>query len=212
MARRPQFSDEDLLDAARAVFIARGPRATTAEVAERAGVSEGTIFHHFKTKEALFRAALHPKRDEPPEIAELEQRVGQGDVGENVSVFADAVLEWLRARLPLLMLAWAEADAEERQQLMCDADPVNARAVRVLAGYLEAESRLGRLRRVDSEIAARVVLGSVFDYVRADIVEGGVGGLPLPAPMFVRGLVDIFLHGMAPPSRGKKRARARDHH
>ncbi|MBS2030898.1 MAG: TetR/AcrR family transcriptional regulator [Deltaproteobacteria bacterium] len=212
MARRPQFSDEDLLDAARAVFIARGTRATTAEVAERAGVSEGTIFHHFKTKEALFRAALHPKRDEPPEISGLEARVGQGEVGENVREFATSVLDWLRARLPLLMLAWAEADAKERQQLMCDADPINARAVRVLAGYLEAESRLGRLRRVDAEIAARVVLGSLFDYVRAEIVEGGRGGLPLPAPMFVRGLVDIFLHGMTPPARGKKRAAARAHH
>jgi hypothetical protein len=41
MARPVTISDEQILDAARAVFTEKGPRATTAEIAERAGVSEG---------------------------------------------------------------------------------------------------------------------------------------------------------------------------
>jgi AcrR family transcriptional regulator len=64
MARRPSIRDEDILEAAREIFLAKGIRATTAEVAERARVSEGILFHRFKSKEGLFRAALNPQLTE----------------------------------------------------------------------------------------------------------------------------------------------------
>ncbi len=48
------LTDDDLLDAARAVFLARGVDATTTEIARRARISESVIFHRYKTKEALF--------------------------------------------------------------------------------------------------------------------------------------------------------------
>ncbi len=45
---------ECILDAATQLFAAKGFEATpTAEVAKVAGVSEGTIFHHFKTKDGV---------------------------------------------------------------------------------------------------------------------------------------------------------------
>lgn len=45
---------ESILDAATQLFAAKGYEATpTAEVAKVAGVSEGTIFHHFKTKDGV---------------------------------------------------------------------------------------------------------------------------------------------------------------
>ncbi|MDY0039073.1 MAG: TetR/AcrR family transcriptional regulator [Desulforhabdus sp.] len=46
---------ESILDAATQLFAEKGFEATpTAEVAKIAGVSEGTIFHHFKTKNGVF--------------------------------------------------------------------------------------------------------------------------------------------------------------
>ena len=42
------ISKERLLVVAREVFLELGIRATTLEVAMRAGVAEGTIFHRFK--------------------------------------------------------------------------------------------------------------------------------------------------------------------
>lgn len=45
---------EAILQAARALFAEKGfDGASTAEIAERAGVAHGTVFHHFKTKENL---------------------------------------------------------------------------------------------------------------------------------------------------------------
>jgi AcrR family transcriptional regulator len=45
-----------LLDAAEAVFAAKGTAASTEEVARSAGVGVGTLFRHFPTKESLLEA------------------------------------------------------------------------------------------------------------------------------------------------------------
>lgn len=46
-----------LLDAAREVFTSNGYRATrTEEIVQRAGLTRGALYHHFRDKEDLFRA------------------------------------------------------------------------------------------------------------------------------------------------------------
>jgi AcrR family transcriptional regulator len=47
-----------VLEAAEAVFAARGTSASTEEIASQAGVGIGTLFRHFPTKEALLQAIL----------------------------------------------------------------------------------------------------------------------------------------------------------
>ena len=60
------LTDDELLEAARAVFLARGLDATTAEIAKRARISESVIFHRYKTKEALFSAVVERQLVMPP--------------------------------------------------------------------------------------------------------------------------------------------------
>ncbi|HEV8150863.1 MAG TPA: helix-turn-helix domain-containing protein, partial [Gemmatimonadales bacterium] len=57
--RRPAERPREILDAAALVFGERGfESATLAQVAERAGVSPGTIQHYFGTKSALFHEVI----------------------------------------------------------------------------------------------------------------------------------------------------------
>jgi len=79
MARHATITDDQILDAARAVFIEEGFRARTSKVAQLAGVSEGTIFKRFETKERLFLAALQIPYPAPWH-ALLERLAGTGDV------------------------------------------------------------------------------------------------------------------------------------
>lgn len=60
--RRPQTgTDRRILDAATEVFARHGFQgAKTLEIARTAGVSEKTLFQHFKNKEQLFADAVHP--------------------------------------------------------------------------------------------------------------------------------------------------------
>ena len=58
MAVPASSPDADRLDAAREVFVEKGPGASTREVARRAGVSEGVLFQRYGTKRDLFFAAM----------------------------------------------------------------------------------------------------------------------------------------------------------
>ena len=71
---RPQtISDDELLDAARAIFLEHAVGATTAAIAKKARVSESVIFHRYKTKEALFLAVLNREARVPPILENLDQ-------------------------------------------------------------------------------------------------------------------------------------------
>jgi len=58
-----------VLEAAEAVFAARGASASTEEVALQAGVGIGTVFRHFPTKEALLEAILTDRVSKLGEVA-----------------------------------------------------------------------------------------------------------------------------------------------
>src|SRR3954464_9885793 len=96
MARPVIIKDETILFAARQIFLERGIQATTAEVAERAGVSEGSVFKRFKSKLDLFRAAMEDKLAEPDWTRQLSARLGQGDVEENLFDVGMAILAFFR--------------------------------------------------------------------------------------------------------------------
>ena len=58
--RRKEARPGELLEAALALFVEKGFAATRVEeVAARAGVSKGTLFLYFPSKEALFKAVVH---------------------------------------------------------------------------------------------------------------------------------------------------------
>lgn len=60
--RRPEARPEELIEAATSLFGENGFRATTlAAVAKRAGVSKGTVYLYFTSKEDLFRAMVDTK-------------------------------------------------------------------------------------------------------------------------------------------------------
>jgi TetR/AcrR family transcriptional regulator len=57
--RRKEARPGELLDAALALFVEKGFAATRVEeVAARAGVSKGTLFLYFPSKEELFKAVV----------------------------------------------------------------------------------------------------------------------------------------------------------
>src|SRR3954470_8049282 len=96
MARPVSIKDETIIAAARAVFLERGIQATTAEVAQRAGVSEGSVFKRFKSKVDLFRAAMSDRLTEPAWPRELLATVGKGDVRENLNVAGLQIVTFFR--------------------------------------------------------------------------------------------------------------------
>src|SRR4051812_5711234 len=104
MARPPTIQSEDLLEATRAVVLEKGLLATTADIAERAGVSEGTLFKRFGSKDALFREALRPSLEMPDVIATLPSLVGKGDLIDTLTTVARQLITDFSIVMPLMIL------------------------------------------------------------------------------------------------------------
>ncbi|MCP5270774.1 MAG: TetR/AcrR family transcriptional regulator [Burkholderiaceae bacterium] len=76
--RRKETRPQELLDAALELFVEKGFAATRSEeVARRAGVSKGTLYLYYPSKEELFKAVVRQKLSQL--IAEGQDLVGSFD-------------------------------------------------------------------------------------------------------------------------------------
>lgn len=174
-AERRAATTEAILTAARRLFGTRGFAATTMdEIAENAGIAKGAVYHHFKTKEAVFEAVFDLiSRDLVVEIdgaARAEKDVlaamvagtqhyfaaaAKGPTGQIILRDGPAVLGWER---------WREIDARH----------FGGKLPRALSVAMEA----GLIAKQPVEPLARLLLGAVTEAAvacagRADIARAG---------------------------------------
>lgn len=198
MARPPSIRDEDILEAARSVLLERGLSSTAAHVAERAGISEGSIFHRFKTKEALFQAAVQTEMP-PAWIVALRTRIGKGDVLDQITEVAHAGIAFFRILIPFVMLNWSRGPEHARARF--EADPPPIRSMKQLSSYFEEEMKLGRLSHHDPEVVARTFSGALWNYVSMELMFDSPKHMPLAETTFVRSLVRLLFEGLAPAKK-----------
>jgi AcrR family transcriptional regulator len=200
------LSETDLLDAARQVFLERGVDATTAEIAQRARISESVIFHRYKTREALAIAVFDREIKLPAAFENLAAAVGKGEIADHLFQLGMSLIDLTKELLPLVMIAFSSPTKMPRfHERVCQPHPIRLRMVRLLSGYFEAETRKRRLRAVDPEILARSFLGAVQHYVMSEFVERSGEALPLAPATFLRGVIDLLLQGANPKSRRARR-------
>jgi AcrR family transcriptional regulator len=186
------ISTERLLEVARGVFLELGIRATTAEVAARAGIAEGTIFHRFRSKEELFRAAMNFDPDSGPALVEaLRARAGVGDLRRTLVEFTHQFLELGRVALPVMMMSWSNPESQLYQERSGKAARFE-RMLGALTAFFSDEMSSGRLRRADPEVMSRMLLGSLHHFCMSEIfMAAPVGGLTLQ--QFGEQVVDVLL-------------------
>ncbi|MFO0550634.1 MAG: helix-turn-helix domain-containing protein [Polyangiaceae bacterium] len=176
MARPTVIKNEVILEAARSVFLERGILATSAEVAQRAGVSEGSVFKRFKTKADLFRAAMGINLEELPDaILDLTSRIGTRSVEENLIEAGVQTVAFFERTMPIMMMSWSNPKVNGIIPEHCKVpDPPPLRAQRQIANYLLLEQQRGTLRTVEelgphaAQVIARAYLGALSSYAFTD--------------------------------------------
>ena len=174
--RPPSGGREAILEATLALLRERGvARLTTRDVAERAGVSEASVYYHYTDKAGLLRAVFE---------AGLQrlQRAALG--GDAVLVdFGRALERFLEQALPVMTAA--QSDAELRDALaefMVENDLGPHRGVQTLGAHLAAGQLAGRVRDdVDPEAAALLFVASCLLRVTQRQFLGEAGAPPLPS-------------------------------
>jgi AcrR family transcriptional regulator len=191
--RPPVISRERLLEIAREVFLEHGIRATTAEVATRAGVAEGTIFLRFKSKVDLFRAAMQFDPDQALAFVEaLPGRAGEPDLRATLCDFAEQFLRLGRVAVQVMMMSWSNPDQTDCLERNPDRGQRYRRVIAALRRFFELEMESGRLRDLDAELLARMLMGSLHHFVMGEVIAGGPVGR-LSAEQYAAQVVEVLL-------------------
>jgi AcrR family transcriptional regulator len=156
-----------LIDAAEHLLRENGiAGVTTQRVARECGLSEGTIYRHFKNLEELILTTLRLRLagDFNPHIAALIGRAGKGSVEGNLYQFVLAIAPIFSIVAPALgMLASHPAlAARYASSLRADGGGPSLTIERV-AEYFAAEKRIGRVSLdIDSRVAANLLTSLCF--------------------------------------------------
>jgi AcrR family transcriptional regulator len=193
MARPISITEDQILDAAREIFLEKGFNVSTAEIAKRAGVSEGSLFNRFATKEDLFFAAIGIPA-EVPWFATIDRISGTGDVRENLIDLYVEIVENLRQILPRLTLFWASKLPPPIDFPHID-EPPPVRIQRRLTEFFAQEMKLGRIRKCDPKLVAAVYLGGIHHIT---LVEMMGHQEPIPARRYAEEIMDLLWKALAP--------------
>ena len=201
MARPTTISDERILEAARAVFLEQGVAATTAEVAKRAGVAEGSIFKRFATKADLFKAAMAIDFDDPEFIRTLVGARDEDAPAETLYQVGLQAVGFFRRMMPLIMMSFGTGKKVGLPEHILAPGSPPLRALKAIAAYVERQIRAGRMRKHEPEIVARMLMGSIQSYVFFEIVLRTQQKMPLPVEEYLRGLINVLWSGVEPAPR-----------
>jgi AcrR family transcriptional regulator len=107
---KSEASVQAVLDAALELFSTQGFRATTLrQIAERAGLSVGNIYHHFPDKETIYQQliARYWERLLDPELA-LNQLFARGEFPEDLEAMAVAIEQVVEQNASHILLVYVD--------------------------------------------------------------------------------------------------------
>ncbi len=162
--RPPAGGREAILAAALSVIRERGiARLTAREVASLAGVSEASVFYHYKDRfgllQAVFEEGLRPLR----ELADHGISPGD-DPREVLTLYGHTLETFLDQALPVI--AAAQSDTELRDSMtayMSEHSLGPHRGVSAIGDYFAGEQAAGRVRGgVDPYAVAMMFIGACY--------------------------------------------------
>src|SRR5216683_3110196 len=197
--RRKDARPEEIVAAALDVFVERGFAAARLEdVARRAGVTKGTIYLYFESKEALFKAVV--RETIVPVIAQGEA-LARSFTGSARELLEQLVREYWRlvgetalAGIPKLMMAEAATFPELTRFYY---EEVVTRGHRLMAGVIERGINNGEFRPVNVMVAAKLAMSPLMHAVVARHAFGSCMPEAFDVKKYLDTHIDLYLHGIA---------------
>src|SRR5574342_901620 len=167
-ARAPALDQKErLLAATEQLLCSRGLACvTTRDIAHAAKVAEGALYHHFGDKaELILEVVLHGVGEFREVLDSLPLQVGQNTVHKNLERVLESAYHFHHLIASLVCSLFADRDLLARVRgTMNDRCIGPGRTASVLAAYLSAEQRLGRVAtRAVPEAAAQLLLAASFN-------------------------------------------------
>lgn len=186
-----------ILQAARKLFARRGyDGTTTKDLAQAAGVAEGTIFRHFENKKAILievatQGWIEILTDLLTELSEMASYKAIAQVMRKRMIN-------LHQNADLLRVCFMEAQfhPDLRDKIQSD---VIVKMTDVAEAFFETAMDQGIYRRMNPRIVAQIFLGmfTIAGFSRDTITPDGAS--PQAMLEMAEGMADIFLNGVLNP-------------
>ena len=196
--RRKEARPADIVAAALAIFAEKGfAAARTEEIARRAGVSKGTLFLYFATKEDLFRAVV--REVVVPNVEAVKGTLLASDLSlaEMVRAFLPRFAETV-TRVPIGAVAKMVIGESRNFPELAKVwhDDVILKAVGLLAGLIERAQAKGEVRAGDPRIHAFSIMGPMMVSVLWRETFTPVGGATIDLAQVARQHAETVLGGL----------------
>ena len=203
--RRKETRPQELLDAALALFVEKGFAATRAEeVAQRAGVSKGTLYLYYPSKEELFKAVIRQNLSNT--IAQGLDRVSAFEGSTSELLVQLALVWWDRlGNTPaggIIKIILAEVrNFPDLAQFYVDEVIVPARQLLGMAVQRGVTS--GEFRALPPQAVAHVLMAPIIFMAlhRHSFGACPVQGELLDPDTILKTHLDLALHGLCLPGK-----------
>jgi len=205
--RRKDARPQELLDAALDLFVERGFASTRSEdVAARAGVSKGTLYLYYPSKEELLKEVIRHHVINP--IAEGVQIIREFE-GPTPDLLALMLRLWwerigeTRASGIIKLMTSEVRNFPEIAQFYVD--EVVSPSHQMLAQVIRRGVDRGEFRAIDVDEVVHALVGPlVFLALNKHSLGACSAAFLLQPKVVIEALVDMVLYGLVPRPKGKK--------
>lgn len=193
---RPRtFTDQELLDTARALFLEHGPKLSTSRIAEALGVSQAALFKRFSTKQELMIRALMPQ-GAPPWIERISDGPDARPVPEQLLQIIREIEEFFGGMMPAIAVLRASGITPESMLEHFPGEPLPCRVHTTMTRFFATLHEQGRATVASPEAAAMAFMGAMHSRHNLQHILGDRA--PEVGDDYPERMVELFWSGMKP--------------
>ncbi len=197
-----------ILEAAARVFAQRGYHAaTTKAIAAEAGVSEGTIYNYFQSKEDLLLSIprLMSETTLLPALGQMQStRTTSWEEEEKLwTIVLDNAFQTLQRNVDFLKVLFSTLPTMDEKTLEEYVRRIPLYFAQALEEFLQSRIGQGIYRPMDTAVVARAFMGMMVIFVLTqEVLPGKRVFAPLDYEVIGREVVQLFLYGVLARPRG----------
>lgn len=193
MGRPKTIETSELLSVAREVFRQHGPSATTRAVAKAAGITQAVLYQRFKTKDALFLAALTHFAPSLASISAIDAT--KLDPKSYLALFAARTKDHYRSVMPSILSHAAHPKYGKEMMGQIHRHNRAGEISAMLCLRLVAWQQAGLIRPMDPRVFAHTFLHALHTMAMVELLSGDDEFYVTNAKE-MEAVVDLFWHGL----------------
>lgn len=197
--RRKDERPIEIMLSALNLFISNGFAATKiVDIAKQAGVSKGTVYRYFESKEALFKKMILELM--VPKISEVERYIDNYQ-GSQIKLLNVVILQWWQTvksaglvGVPKLILSEADNFPELTKLYMKE---VVHRILSILVNIINTGIECGEIKKINPELSSRVIMSSLVYFSMWDCSLKKYDKSGITVESLIKQQIELIINGIS---------------